>query len=218
MIRKNIIYVSNGCDSYYEVDLKLREINNQEENNYYSLVQIDKLENIKRKQNFLLLLTMDDLYECFPDIIDIYKPNVYEIDRYLRKLFKNFQYVIIISIEEFDYGHIPFSNIYVEYANKYLNTNEGINTLINKLNEESNSKKELKDSRIKKQNIKRLKNYIDKSQKEFINTKEIIDNLNVNKKWIQRYMKDMNNLYQNIGYNKSKRVWYVVKNNFKNEI
>ena len=41
--------------------------------------------------------------------------------------------------------------------------------------------------------------------------KEIMNKLKVNEKWLQRYMKDMNYLYNNIGYNKKKRLWYVVK-------
>ena len=212
-IKRNIVCV--GYDSYYKDSLKLRDtkINNIKPN----LINIDALEELNRKQGFLLLFTMDDLYDYFPNIVNIYKPDVYEIDRYLRKKFKNFEYVIIVSIEEFDYGRIPFSNIYIVYANNYLNTNKGINVLIDKISKEFISKKESKISKIKYNNIEKLRTYITKSKKDFFKTEEIKQKLNVNEKWIQRYMKEMNNIYNNIGYNKRKRLWYVVKNNIKNK-
>ena len=212
-IKRNIVCV--GYDSYYKDSLKLRDtkINNIKPN----LINIDALEELNRKQGFLLLFTMDDLYDYFPNIVNIYKPDVYEIDRYLRKKFKNFEYVIIVSIEEFDYGRIPFSNIYIVYANNYLNTNKGINVLIDKISKEFISKKESKISKIKYNNIEKLRTFIKKSKKDFFKTEEIKQKLNVNEKWIQRYMKEMNNIYNNIGYNKRKRLWYVVKNNIKNK-
>lgn len=202
MKKRNIVYIDS--DDYYKNQLKLSKAS---ENFYIS--KVDNIRNLKRKQGFLLLLTMDDLYPYFPNIIDIFEPDVYEIDRYIRKLFKNFEYVIILSIEEFDYGHIPFSNIYVESADKYFDTEKGINLLVDKLYKEYISKKDTKYSRIRMNNINRLKMYI--KNKEFITTKEIMNDLEVNEKWIQRYMKDMNIIYKNIGYNKKKRVWYVVK-------
>jgi len=213
-LRRNIVYV--GSDSYYKDDLKLydaKDIENSESNNngYPHLVKINSLKELERKQGFLLVLTMDDLSEYLPNIIEPYQPDVYEIDRHARKIFQNFEYTIIISAEEFDYGHIPFSNIYVEFANKYFNTKEGLNILIDKLYKEYTSKKELKLSNIKRNNINKLKQYIDKHKNEYITTKEIMESLNVNEKWLQRYMKDMNKLYNNIGYNKRKRVWYKVK-------
>jgi len=217
-LSRNIVYVGN--DSYYKGNLKLCDVKNKKNQpsnknvRFPHLVQVNNIEDLKRKQGFLLVLTIDDL--CYYlDTIDIYKPDVYEIDRHIRKKFKNFQYVIIISIEEFDYGHIPFSNIYVEFANKYFNNNEGLNILIDKLYEEYMSLKKIKLSKIKKENIEKLRTYLRKKKKEFITTKEIMEDLNVNEKWIQRYMKEMNNIYHNIGYSKIKRVWYVVKNNYK---
>lgn len=213
-LRRNIVYV--GSDSYYKDDLKLydaKDIEKGESNNndYPHLVKINNLKELERKQGFLLVLTMDDLSEYLPNVIDPYQPDVYEIDRHARKTFQNFEYTIIISAEEFDYGHIPFSNIYVEFANKYFNTKKGLNILIDKLYKEYTSKKELKLSNIKRNNINKLKQYIDNHQNEYITTKEIIESLNINEKWLQRYMKDMNKLYNNIGYNKRKRVWYKVK-------
>ena len=212
-IKRNIVYV--GFESYYKDDLKIcdTKINNVEPN----LIKINSLKEIGRKQGFLLLITMDELYDCFPNVIDMIEPDVYEIDRYTRKIFKNFEYVILISNEEFDYGHVHFSNMYVVFANNYFNTNEGINVLIDKIYEDYISKKEIKLSRIKSDNVEKLRTFIRKLNKDFFSTEEIKQKLNVNDKWIQRYMKEMNDIYNNIGYNKRKRLWYVVKNNTINE-
>lgn len=201
--RKNVIYIDS--DSYYKEDLKLND-----RNSTLNLIKEDNLKLACEKGGFLLLLTINDLYSYFPNVIDEENPNVYEIDRHVRKLFKNFEYVILISIEEFDYGHVPFSNMYVEFANKYFNTEKGLSILIDSLYEKSLTKQELKLTRIKNTNINKLKEYINK-KKEYIKTEEIIKSLNVNEKWIQRYMKDMNIVYNNIGYNKKKRLWYKVK-------
>lgn len=204
-INENIYYIEN--DVYYKDDLKLKEFLDREKN--FNFIRIDKISDIKDKEGFLLLLTMDDLYSYIPNVVDIYLPNVYEIDRYVRDIFKKFKYVIIISIEEFDYGHIPFSNMYVEFANKYFNSEKGISLLVDKLYKEYIFREENKYSRIRMSNIEKLREYV--SGKEFITTKEIMDNLLVNEKWIQRYMKDMNKIYNNIGYNKKTRVWYTIK-------
>lgn len=210
-IKRNIVYV--GTDSYFKDTLKLKDtkINNIEPN----LIKINTLKELSRRQGFILLLTMDELYDYFPNVINMIEPDVYEIDRHTRKIFKNFEYVILISNEEFDYGHVPFSNMYVVFANNYFDTSEGINVLIDKINDNFLSKKEIKLTNIKYENIEKLRTFIRKLKKEFFTTDEIKQKLNVNDKWIQRYMKEMNNIYNNIGYNKRKRVWYIVKNNSK---
>lgn len=207
-IIKDVIYIDS--DSYYKKDLKLND-----RNGTLNLIKEDNLKLACEKGGFLLLLTISDIYPLFKDVIDEEKPNVYEIDKHVRKLFDKFEYVILISIEEFNYGLVPFSNIYVEFANKYFSSIEGINVLVDYLYNESLNKEELKLSRIKKININKLKKYIDRKQ-DYIKTEEIIKHLNVNEKWLQRYMKDMNKIYNNIGYNKKTRVWYKVKEIDKN--
>ena len=212
-IEKNIVYV--GSDSYYKDDLKLSDtkISGFELN----FVRINTLKELDGKQGFLFLVTMDELYDYFPDVVDMVKPDVYEIDRYMRKIFEKFDYVILISNEEFDYGHVHFSNMYVVFANNYFNTSEGINILINKIYNDFIVRKESKLSRIKSDHVERLRVFVDGLEKDFFTTDQIKEKLHVNDKWIQRYMKEMNNIYNNIGYNKRKRVWYVVKNNIMNK-
>ena len=202
-IKNNIVYI--GSDSYYKDDLKLRDtkINNLTPN----LIKIYTLDELNQKQGFLLLITTDELYNYFPNVIDMIKPDVYEIDRHTRKIFENFNYVILISNEEFNYSHIHFSNMYIVFANNYFNIDEGINLLIDKISKEYILNKENNLSKIKSNNIKKLRNFIRNLKKDFFTTNEIKRELNVNDKLIQRYMKEMNN----IGYNKKKRLWYVVK-------
>ena len=203
--KKDVIYIES--DDYYKETFKLKDINNE-----LNLIKENNLAIACEKGGFILLLTITDLYPYFPSIIDEENPNVYEIDRYTRMMFKNFDYVILISIEEFDYGHVPFSNLYIEFANKYFDTEKGLNILVDKLYEESLNKKELKITRIKKVNINKLKDYINNKKNDYIKTEEIIKKLGVNEKWIQRYMKEMNIVYNNIGYNKKIRAWYKIKN------
>ena len=83
-INENIYYIEN--DVYYKDDLKLKEFLDREKN--FNFIRIDKISDIKDKEGFLLLLTMDDLYSYIPNVVDIYLPNVYEIDRYVRDIFK----------------------------------------------------------------------------------------------------------------------------------
>lgn len=215
---KRNIYITGTDIDYYKKLLKLYD--DFDETPLYKkrqgtrIVNLKNLEDLDRKQGFLLMVTMTDLDIYLPNTIDYYEPDVYEVDRYTRKLFKNFQYVIIISAEEYDYGRIPFSNTYFQFANQYFDTEEGINILVDKLFEESFSKKEEKYTPKRNANIEKLHKYIQKKG-DFFTTKEIMLALNVNEKWIQRYMRDMNKIYNNIGYNKKKRVWYKVKNNIK---
>ncbi|MBQ8379736.1 MAG: hypothetical protein IJX34_02855 [Clostridia bacterium] len=206
-LKRNIVCVGN--DSFYKENLKLKD--NKIFTNINSIYNLNHLE---RKQGFLLICCLDDLYEISPDVVDMYDIDVYEIDRHARKMFRNFEYVVILSNEEFEYGLIPFSNMYVYFLGDYLDNDEGLNPLINKLYEKYKLKKEEKISRIKNENIQKLKKYI--KNKNFITTQKIMKDLKVNEKWIQRYMKDMNKTYSNIGYNKRKRLWYRVKNSYKN--
>ena len=49
--------------------------------------------------------------------------------------------------------------------------------------------------------------------KDYFNMSDLQKKLKVNKKWLQRYLKDMNYIYNNVGYDKRKKAWYVIKNN-----
>lgn len=205
MINNNVVLV--GDEFYYLEKLKLKYFLNDKDVN---LVRINNLTDLRDKSGFLLILTLDDLSSNSQNLIDVNNVNVYEIDRLFRRKFMNFEYVILISIEEFDYGYIHFSNMYVEFANKYFDMDMGISLLVDELYDKYVNKLDTKYSRIRISNINKLKEYIDKQDIKYISTEKIIEDLGVNRKWIQRYMRDMNLVYNNIGYNKKSRLWYMV--------
>ena len=62
----------------------------------------------------------------------------------------------------------------------------------------------------RRNNIDNLYKYL--KGKRFITIKEIQKDLKVSDKWVKRYMQDVNNKYQNIGFDKYNNRWYIVKN------
>ncbi len=127
-----------------------------------------------------------------------HKYDLYEYDRLNRKKYKNYKKVFLVSIdwlfEEYNYKN-NYSNIY--FVNDQTKLDLSIDDGNNKI------------SNIKNKNISRLKEYVD-NQKDYFNSKDIMKEFNVSNRWIKRYMKDMNNIYNNIGYSYSKRKWYKV--------
>lgn len=70
-----------------------------------------------------------------------------------------------------------------------------------------NEKEHIKFTLKRKQNIDMLYNYL--KDKTFITTKKISNDLKVSKRWVQRYMHDINLLYENIGYDENNKRWYI---------
>lgn len=60
----------------------------------------------------------------------------------------------------------------------------------------------------KKSKLECLYNYL--KDYKTIKTSKIAKDLNLNEKTIQRYMKDINNIYHNIGYDYSNNEWYFI--------
>ena len=52
-------------------------------------------------------------------------------------------------------------------------------------------------------------------RKDYFKMEDLEKKLHVNKKWLQRYLKDMNNIYNNIGYDRKKKLWYIVRKTIK---
>jgi len=187
---------------------------------YPHIVYLNDIQNLKRKEGFIFLSCLDE----FDDILkyinylspeffyeDI-KPDIdlYEFDRLNRSKFKNFEYVIIISIDFYDFLRpktIPYSPFIFYDEPTFKKNSDIIFTLYEKYLNEKNQK----FSNIKLKNISKLKNYLKQTKKTYYTTKEIKEALKVNEKWVQRYMKDMNTIYKNIGYNHHKNMWYVIK-------
>ncbi len=210
-MKKNVVCLSYSKYYHYEllkIDDNLGGLDN------LRLIKDYGFKDIKRKQGFLLILTVGDI-ENYYDLSDIYLKDciidVYKFDRLYRKKLGKFEYTIIISEEEIDSIKIPFTNTYVVYANDYIEIKDGLNPLIRKIYQDSLHKKEIKYTKKRKDNIEKLRKCINKLNKDYFKTEDIIKRLGVNRKWIQRYMKDMNLLYNNIGYDRRKRVWYLVK-------
>ena len=63
---------------------------------------------------------------------------------------------------------------------------------------------------IAKQNqLENLYNYL--KDYKTIKTSKISTDLNINERTIQRYMKDINNIYHNVGYDYSNNEWYFIR-------
>lgn len=213
--KRNLVYIGYSLknDCHLE-DVKERSEEKQKLGDYRfpHLVKRNSIKELKREQGFLLLAGVED----FPhDSLDEYRPNVYELDRIYRKKLQRFTYVILLSSEDFHFGRIPYSHIFVVSFRDFMEKcNDGIvDKMYQEYKEKTPSKKHLK----KQENIKMLYQFLKKKRNPFIATKEIMKELNVTARWVQRYMNEINEMYHNIGYNRFKRKWYVIKNNNKNE-
>lgn len=205
MRKRNITYI--GSRHYYEEDMGLKKQQS------FQTVLLSSYRDIQRKQGFALLLTLDDLYGYYPEQEEV---DVYEIDRYIRSHLRHFDYVIIFSIDEFDFGRVPYSHTFFVWANEYFKGgNRDLMAFLEELYEKSKNPKKITFSKKKMEHIQNLRKYLIRSKREFFSTEMIQNRFHVNKKWVYRYMHDMNLLYDNIGFNRKKRLWYVVKNNYQ---
>ena len=211
-IGRNIGLIDITDDEKKELNVTLESLKSV--NKSFRLLDIKQIDELDRQQGFILILYYTDIdYKYNIEKMDIngtLNPVVYDLDRLLRKKFAKFRYVIILNPEEYDYGLIPFSNMYFVYANNYYN-DLGIIPLIDEIYQKCINKKETKYTKKRLDNIEKLRSCIKKLRKDYFTTDEIIKKLNVNRKWLQRYMKDVNDIYNNIGYDKKKRLWYIVK-------
>ena len=58
-------------------------------------------------------------------------------------------------------------------------------------------------------NIEMLSKYLKGKKK--VTTEEVMKHFGVSSKWVERYMFDVNQKYQNIGYEYLNKYWYIVK-------
>ncbi len=165
---------------------------------------LDNLNDISKYKADILIINLDNmpnLYDILSDYDELkYKKyDLYEFDRMSRKMFNNHKKVFIISLDDFFHNYkfkSLYSNIY------FINSIDEINCNVEQLDK--------KKSRIKNNNIEKLKEYVDK-QVDYFDSKNIMKAFNVSNRWIKRYMKDMNDIYNNIGYSYVKRKWYKIK-------
>ena len=185
-----------GIDKEYILDkLKL-------EANITILNNIDEIVNYKGDLLIINLDNIKDLYDnvSFYDQLKYEKYDLYEYDRLNRKRFSNFGRVIIVSLDLF-FDKYNYKNIYsnISFVNDVIDVD--VENIYN------NSIKKV--SNIKNNNILKLKSYVD-NKKNYFNSIDIINTFKVSNRWVKRYMKDMNDIYNNIGYSYSKRMWYKV--------
>ena len=165
---------------------------------------IDGLDNISDYKSDYLIINLDNINDLYKELSDFdeqkYKKyDLYEFDRLNRIKFSNFKKVYIVSLDHF-FNKYHFKSLYSNL--NFIDDDEKIIIL--------EVQKKEKISFIKNKNIEKLKEYVDK-QDTYFNSKDIMKYFNVSNRWIKRYMKDMNDLYNNIGYSYSKRQWYKIK-------
>ena len=182
------------------IGFDIDDINNSLCNNI-TCISIDDINKNKADILIINLDNMDDLYNeiSYYDSNKYLKYDLYEYDRVNRLKYKNYNSVYIVSLDNM-FDKYKYKNIYSNII--FINNLDEINYLI-----QDNNKK---ISNIKNNNINKLKEYVDK-QNNYFSSKDIMNLFKVSNRWIKRYMKDMNDIYNNIGYSYSKRKWYKVK-------
>ena len=198
-MKRNVVCVdySDSIEKVLEITKNLNNLGD------FKLIKNYKIEDIKRKQGFLLIVFLDDIYEYYhlDNLFDYDNFDIYEFDRLYRKKLGKFNYTIILAPELED-NKLPFANTY------YLTYD--IESILKKICQDD-KKKNIKYTKKRLANIQKLKVCLLKMHKDYFKMEDLEKKLKVNKKWLQRYLKDMNYLYNNIGFNKKKRCWYIVK-------
>jgi hypothetical protein len=212
--RRNIVSID-----FNEQELQERfDIVSYKKDNRYprfpNIICLDNINELKRQEGFMLIIFLDLIPELYfkcdenPNNFDA----LYEFDRLNRNKFNNFEYVVIYCTDDF-FDKSNYKSIHSNIMFKSSLYRDGVykNKLdIYALYEKYLNKKDIKLTNIKRNNIDRLKKCVDK-QKDYFTSEDIMKKLNVSHKWVKRYMKDMNEVYNNIGYSYSRKMWYKVK-------
>ncbi len=175
----------------------------------YEDITVIDINDVSKYKGDILIIDLDQLENLNEELFEHdsmkYKYNykkydLYEFDRLNRYKYRNYKKVIIVAhneyFDEYKTYKNQYSNIYFALDLEYIDFN-----IIDNKNKISN---------IKNNNILKLIEYVDK-QSSYFDSKPIMKLFNVSNRWIKRYMKDMNDIYNNIGYSYSKRKWYKVK-------
>ena len=183
---------------YYYLEGK-RDIKNYDNDNHFHFPYIKKvetLEDLKRKQGFLLIIDEDKLHE----------KDILKVDKKYRPLFNHFQFVYILTDDEkkINFYHLKYSNIY--YVCRDFPDYDSIMELYYTYLLTS---KEIKFSQTKKKHLERLNLYLKK--KKTVTTNEIAQEFSLNYRRVERYMNDCNQIYKNIGYDFKENAWYIIK-------
>ncbi len=160
------------------------------------VIILDKLEDAKKHQGYLLVVNNKDNI-----------PMV-ELDKKYRKHFNKYTRVWL------------YNEKYKTYIDKYSNIELVYNYIFNgiclwlwdewELYKEKLEHENTSSSYTKKrlENIEKLHTYL--RNYKTIKTNKICEDLRINARMVQRYMKDINDIYHNIGYDYSNNEWYIV--------
>ncbi len=163
----------------------------QDNRRFPYLVFVDTLEDALKHQGFMLIIDgifVDDYY-------------LFDIEN--RKRFKKYDFVLILN------DNINLNNLSNNSLSKIkLVRKNNINDFyIYRLYKEFNlNKLTFTKNRISK--LEKINNYL--KNKKYIKSSEIASYFNVSLRSVQRDMKDINYLYDNVGYDEKKRCWYTV--------
>lgn len=157
---------------------------------------VDNINDLKRKQGFLLIINENKLEE--KDYIDI--------DKKYRKLFSQFNLVYIITddIKKIDMFHIKYSNIYFE-SNEYFDDNSLMELYFEYLL--NNHKRKFSNKKLNL--LEKMHAFL--KDKKTVKTSELEQKFHINTRKVERYMQDYNKIYNNIGYDYSNNEWYIIR-------
>ncbi len=163
----------------------------------------DSEDNVNRMHGYCVYIKVN--YD-----IKYVKENFILLDKIYRKKYRYFKSIVLYSEkfpEEAYFNFGKFSNLeiidkYILYDYNYFDSifEEYRNYCI-----KYKKKKYSKPKLIKIDNVRKILK--DKKQ---ISTNEIVALTGLNERSIQRYMHDINYLYNEIGYNESTNLWYIV--------
>jgi len=191
---RNIVIVGkNNYDIKDIRDTKDNWSNSDYTHRFPYIIEVNDLKEALNHQGFLLIINE----------LDIEPISYIDFDIKYRNKFKNYNLVIINS------DKIGKNNQNILDTKLIINKKFYLNNLIltNMYEYYINEKKHIKFTLKRKQNIDMLYNYL--KDKTFITTKKISNDLKVSKRWVQRYMQDINLLYENIGYDENNKRWYI---------
>lgn len=191
---RNIIIVGkNNYDIKDIRDTKDNWSNSDYTHRFPYIIEVNDLKEALNHQGFLLIINK----------LDIEPISYIDFDIKYRNKFKNYNLVIINS------DKIGKNNQNILDTKLIINKKFYLNNLIltNMYEYYINEKEHIKFTLKRKQNIDMLYNYL--KDKTFITTKKISNDLKVSKRWVQRYMHDINLLYENIGYDENNKRWYI---------
>lgn len=186
--KKNIVIVGFAQEECNSIGLPYIEKN--------EVHYVNEIKESIKYQGYLLIINNKD------------NKNIIDLDKKYRKSFNKFEKVWIYN-EKYKWKEDKWSGI--EKANREIFLDISFN--LTEEWEEYKAKKEkntisLKFNLDKQEKLAELYSYL----KNFktIKTKQIVNDLKISARSIERYMFDLNNIYHNIGYDYSRNEWYFI--------